>query len=106
MVKRGDVWLVHLEPTVGSENHKTRPCVVISPDEINDHQRTIIVAPMTTDSRPAPFRISARHAGKVGRILLDQIRVVDKMRLAKRVGMLSVNTMSSALDALRDMIEE
>ena len=66
MVKRGEVWLVNLDPTVGSEIQKTRPCVVISPPEMNDYLRTAIIAPMSTRSRPAPFRIAVRHGGKRG----------------------------------------
>src|SRR5271156_5559642 len=85
-VTRGDVWLAALDPTVGSEIQKTRPCVVISPPEMHDHLRTAIVAPMTTGNRLAPFRIELRHGGKDGLILLDQIRAVDKTRLVKRSG--------------------
>ena len=86
MVKRGDIWLVNLDPTIGSEIKKTRPCVVISPPEMHDHLRTVMIAPMTTGSHPAPFRIAVRHGGKSGLILLDQIRSVDKTRLVKRHG--------------------
>ena len=86
MVKRGEVWLVNLDPTVGSEIQKTRPCVVISPPEMHDYLRTAIVAPMTTGSHPAPFRIAVRQGGKEGLILLDQIRAIDKTRLVKRAG--------------------
>jgi mRNA interferase MazF len=86
VVKRGEVWLVNLDPTVGSEIQKTRPCAVISPPEIHDYLRTALIAPMTTGSHPAPFRIPVRHDGKRGLILLDQMRAVDNARLVKRAG--------------------
>ncbi|MDQ6677805.1 MAG: type II toxin-antitoxin system PemK/MazF family toxin [Acidobacteriota bacterium] len=82
---RGEIWLVNLDPTVGSEIRKTRPCVVISPAEMHDHLRTVIVAPMTTRSRAAPFRIGIMHGGLKGLILLDQMRAVDKTRLAQKL---------------------
>jgi mRNA interferase MazF len=103
MVKRGDIWLVNLDPTVGSEIQKSRPCVVISPPEMHDHLRTVIVAPMTTGSRPAPFRISITHAGKEGLILLDQIRTVDKLRLASHFGKIPPRTLKAVLGALQQM---
>ena len=103
MVKRGDIWLVNLDPTVGSEIQKSRPCVVISPAEMHDHLRTVIVAPMTTGSRPAPFRISVTHAGKEGLILLDQIRTVDKLRLASHFWKISPRTLNAVLEVLQQM---
>jgi mRNA interferase MazF len=106
VVKRGEIWLVALDPTVGSEIQKTRPCTVISPPELNDHLRTVLIAPMTTGSHPAPYRISIRHAGKNGLILLDQIRSVDKLRLVKRAGTLSRKTLLQTLDTLREIFEE
>ena len=106
MVKRGEIWLVNLDPTVGSEIQKTRPCVVISPPEMHDHLRTTIVAPMTTGNRPAPFRIAVRHGGKSGLILLDQIRAVDKTRLVKRSGGLSPAVLKSTLAALAEVFAE
>ena len=75
MVVRGEVWLINLDPTVGSEIQKTRPCVVISPPELHDHLRTVIVAPMTTKSRPAPYRVSVVFSQKKGLVLLDQIQI-------------------------------
>jgi len=102
-VKRGEIWLVNLDPTVGSEIQKTRPCVVISPPEMHDFLRTAIVAPMTTASRPAPFRIAVRHAGKDGLILLDQIRAVDKTRLTKRGGVLNPETLDLVLETLAEV---
>ena len=105
-VRRGEVWLVNLDPTVGSEIQKTRPCVVISPPEMHDYLRTAIVAPMTTGSRPAPFRIAVHHAGKDGLILLDQIRAVDKTRLWKRSGRIAPETLKAVLTALAEVFAE
>jgi mRNA interferase MazF len=106
VVKRGEVWLVNLDPTVGSEIQKTRPCVVISPPEMHDYLRTAIIAPMTTGNRPAPFRIAVRHGGKQGLILLDQIRAVDKTRLVKRTGTIAPVTLSATLAALGEIFAE
>ncbi len=106
LVVRGDVWLVNLDPTVGSEIQKTRPCVVISPPEMHDYLRTALVAPMTTGSHPAPFRITVRHGGKKGLILLDQIRAIDKTRLVKRSGRLNPLTLKATLTTLREIFEE
>ena len=103
MVARGDIWLVTLDPAVGSEIRKARPCVVVSPPEMHDHLRTVIVAPMTTKSRPAPFRIALSHGGKKGLILLDQIRSVDKVRLTRRLGALSGKTLAATLDTLQEV---
>ena len=106
MVKRGEVWLVNLDPTVGSEIQKTRPCVVISPPEMHDYLRTAIVAPMTTGSHPAPFRIPVRHGGKQGLILLDQIRAVDKVRLVKRAGAIAPATLKATLAVMGEIFTE
>lgn len=103
MVKRGEIWLVNLDPTVGSEIQKSRPCVIISPNEMHAHLRTVIVAPMTTGSRPAPFRIPVTHAGKEGLILLDQIRTVDKLRLAQHFGKLPPRTLKQLLETMQEM---
>ncbi|MDC7683351.1 type II toxin-antitoxin system PemK/MazF family toxin [Asticcacaulis sp. BYS171W] len=103
MVKRGDIWLANLDPTVGSEIQKTRPCVVISPPELHDYLRTVIVAPMTTGSRPAPFRIDLSFDGKKGLILLDQIRTLDKSRLVKRLGALPDAVLMDTLSTLQDV---
>ena len=105
-MKRGEIWLVNLDPTVGSEIQKTRPCVVISPPEMHDYLRTALVAPMTTGSHPAPFRIPVRHGGKQGLILLDQIRAVDKTRLVKRAGAITPATLSATLAALAEIFAE
>jgi len=106
VVKRGEIWLVNLDPTIGSEIRKTRPCVVVSPGEMHDHLRTVMVAPMTTGSRSAPFRIDVTHGGKKGLILLDQVRVVDKARLAKRLGAVSSKTLASVLRTLQEVFSE
>jgi mRNA interferase MazF len=105
-VTRGEIWLVNLDPTIGSEIRKTRPCVVVSPAEMHDHLRTVIVAPMTTKSRVAPFRIAVTHGGQKGLILLDQMRAVDKARLAKRLGVVSAKTLTSALSTLQEVFTE
>jgi mRNA interferase MazF len=102
-VKRGEIWLVNFDPTVGSEIKKSRPCVVLSPAELNDKLRTIMVAPMTSKGFAAPFRVPVTHAGTKGLIVLDQLRTVDKVRLAKRLGSVSASTLSKALGTLQEM---
>lgn len=102
-VERGDVWLVALGPTVGSEIQKTRPCVVISPPEMNAHLRTCLVAPMTTGSRPAPFRVPLTFQRKSGLILLDQIRSLDRQRLVKRLGAVREPLLQRVLQVLKAM---
>ena len=102
MVKRGDIWLVNLDPTIGSEIKKSRPCVVISPPELNSQLRTVMVAPMTTKGFAAPFRVPITHAGTKGLIVLDQLRTVDKSRLAKRLGATSTKTMALVLSTLQE----
>lgn len=104
MVKRGEVWLCALDPTVGSEIQKTRPCVIVSPDELNDRLRTVIVAPMTTGSRPAPFRVAVTFQGKTGLILPDQMRTVDTARLSRRLGQLDTRTLLTVLQVFRVML--
>jgi mRNA interferase MazF len=103
LVKRGEIWLVNMDPTIGREIKKLRPCVVVSPAELNDHLRTVIVAPMTSKGRAAPFRVPVTHAGTKGLILLDQVRTVDKVRLAKRLGAVSAKTLSAALATLQEV---
>ena len=103
MVKRGDIWLVNLDPTVGSEIKKSRPCVVISPPELNDHLRTVIVAPMTSKGFAAPFRIPLTHAGTKGLVVLDQLRTVDKTRLVKKMGSVSSKTLHATLTTLQEL---
>lgn len=106
MVKRGDVWLVTLDPTVGSEIQKTRPCLVVSPPEIHDHLRTVIVAPMTSGSRSAGFRIPVSFQGVDGLILLEQSRTLDKRRLIKCLGQVPNTVLTQTLRALRELYEE
>ena len=106
LVTRGDVHLVRLGPTLGSEIRKTRPCVVISPDELNQHLRTIIVAPMTTGGHAYPWRIACRFQNRSGFVALDQIRTVDSERLVKRLGRLSSGTTTEVLDTLQEMFAE
>jgi mRNA interferase MazF len=105
-ISRGDVVLVGLDPTIGREITKTRPCVVISPDELNAHLRTLIVAPMTTGGYGYPFRISCRFQGKVGYVVLDQIRTIDRERIIRVLGRLSAQTMGNALSILQEMFAE
>jgi mRNA interferase MazF len=102
VVARGEIWLAALDPTLGSEIQKTRPCVVVSPDEMNAHLRTVVVAPMTTGSHSAPFRRAISHGGKRGLILLDQIRTLDKVRLIQRSGRVSATTLSATLERLQE----
>lgn len=102
-MKRGDIWLVNLDPTVGSEIKKSRPCVVVSPPELNDHLRTVIVAPMTSKGFAAPFRVAMTHGGTKGLILLDQLRTVDKLRLVKRLGAVSAKTLGAAMNTLQEV---
>ncbi|WP_199103724.1 type II toxin-antitoxin system PemK/MazF family toxin [Aquitalea sp. ASV11] len=103
MVRRGEVWLINLDPTVGSEIRKTRPCVVVSPAEMHDYLRTVIVTPMTTGSKPAPYRIPVTFQGKQGLILLDQIRVLDKIRLVKKLGEVNSTTLAATLETLQEV---
>lgn len=103
---RGDIYLVNLDPTLGSEIHKTRPCAIISPPEIHDHLRTALIAPMTTGSRPAPFHIPVDFQGKSGLILPEQMRAVDKARLVKKVGELEAETLAKLLAVLQAMFAE
>ncbi len=102
-VRRGDIYLVDLNPTRGSEIRKTRPCVIVSPDEVNAHLRAFIVAPLTTGSHPYPFRAPCRFAGRVGHVVLDQVRTVDRERLVRRLGRLAPVTLGRALVILQEM---
>ena len=102
-INRFEVYLINLDPTVGSEIKKTRPCLVISPDEINHNVRTVIVAPMTTRGQPYPTRVRCRFKGKGGQVVLDQIRAVDRSRLVKKLGRIDGKTAAAVLDALREM---
>jgi mRNA interferase MazF len=102
-MKRFDVYLVALDPTLGSEIKKSRPCVIVSPDEMNRHIATVIMAPMTTKGRDYPTRIACRFQGKLGQIVLDQIRTVDKQRLVKRLGRVSAATGRAVLSTVAEM---
>lgn len=103
MVKRGEVYLVNLEPTVGSEVKKNRPCVIVSPDEMNKYIRTIIIAPMTTKVRSYKSRVAIDFDGKNGQVMLDQIRTIDKQRLIKKLGTLSKKEIKEVLSILQEM---
>jgi mRNA interferase MazF len=100
------VWLAVLDPAIGSEIQKTRPCLIVSPPEINDYLRTTIVAPMTTGGRSAPYRIPVKFRGRPGLIVLDQIRTVDEQRLIRRLGSVGVETLRTTLASLREMFDE
>src|SRR3954467_2555017 len=102
---RGDVYLVELDPTRGSEIRKTRPCFIVSPDELNHLLRTVIVAPMTTAGHAYPFRPACRFSGKDGRVALDQLRTVDRERLRKRLGVLSAGSQLAVFNVLMEMFE-
>ena len=104
-VARGEVWLANLDPTVGSEIQKTRPCVVVSPPEMHDYLRTVIAAPMSTGSQPAAFRIGLTFQGKSGLVLVDQVRTLDKVRLVKRRGAVHPATLQKLLITLQSMFE-
>ena len=102
-LRRGDVCLIQLDPTRGSEIRKTRPCLVVSPDELNLHLRTLIVAPMTTGGQAYPWRVACRFQKRAGFVAIDQLRTVDNERIAKRLGRISSNTLSSVLNVLQEM---
>lgn len=100
---RFDVFLVNLDPTVGSEIKKTRPCVIVSPDEMNRFIRTVIIAPLTSKGRSYPTRVACRFDKKDGQVVLDQLRTVDKTRLIKKLGRLDKDTQQGVLDGLAEM---
>jgi mRNA interferase MazF len=102
-VTRGEVFLVDLNPTRGGEIRKTRPCLIVSPDELNEHLRTFIVAPLTTGGHAYPFRVACRFGGKSGFIVVDQIRTVDRERLVRRLGRLAPATLVKTLAVLHEM---
>jgi mRNA interferase MazF len=101
--RRDEVWLVALDPAQRSEIQKTRPCLVVSPDESNEHLRTAIVAPMTTTVRPYPTRVEVKFQGKSGQVALDQIRAVDRGRLGRRLGRISPQTAGAVAQVLVEM---
>ena len=102
-VRRGDVFLVSLDPARGGEIQKTRPCVIVSPDELNSYLRTFIVAPLTTGGHPYPFRIPCRFGGRAGYVVIDHIRTIDRERLMRRLGKLSRSTLGRVLVVLKEM---
>lgn len=106
VVNRFGVYLVNLDPTVGSEIKKTRPCVIVSPDEMNRHIGTVIVAPMTTKGKNYPTRVACEFSGKFGQVVLDQIRTVDKQRLVKMIGDIDRETQKAILAILSEMFAE
>ncbi len=101
VVNRFDVYLINLDPTVGSEIQKTRPCLIISPDEMNRHIRTVIVAPMTTAGKDYPTRVLCKFKNKKGQIVLDQIRTIDKTRLIKKLGSINPETQLEVISLLQ-----
>ncbi|MBX9908347.1 MAG: type II toxin-antitoxin system PemK/MazF family toxin [Beijerinckiaceae bacterium] len=106
MVRRGDIWLATLDPTISSEIRKTRPCLVVSPPDIHDHLRTVVVAPMTSKGRPAPYRVPIRFDGKDGLILTEQVRALDRKRLVKRLGSAPPSLLAEVLEIIRETYEE
>ncbi|MDZ7720421.1 MAG: type II toxin-antitoxin system PemK/MazF family toxin [Balneolaceae bacterium] len=103
LVERFDVYLISLDPTKGSEIKKTRPCLIISPDEMNRHIRTVIIAPMTSTIKNYPSRVTTTFQKKRGQIVLDQIRTVDKQRLIKKLGTISSSAQDKTLNVLQEM---
>ena len=101
--RRGDIYLISLDPTRGSETRETRPCVVVSPDELNDHLGAFLVAPMTTGGHAYPFRVTCRFGGKAGYVVADQLRTVDRVRMVRRLGELPTGTMNQVLGVLQRM---
>jgi mRNA interferase MazF len=106
VVNRFDVFLINLDPTIGSKIKKTRPCLIISPNEINHHIATVIVAPMTTKGQPYPTRVTCQFQGQNGQIVLDQIRTIDKTRLVKLLDQISAEEQKTVLDILAEMFTE
>jgi mRNA interferase MazF len=105
-VARGDVQLVRLDPTKGSEMRKSRPCLVVSPDELNERLRTVIIAPMTTGGPAYPWRVACRFQNRDGHVALDQLRTVDTERLVRKLGRLPASSFTQVLDTLREMFAE
>ena len=105
-VLRGDVHLVHLDPTMGREIRKTRPCLIVSPDELNRHLRTAIIAPMTTGGQAYPWRVPCRFQRRSGFVALDQVRTVDTDRLIKRLGRLTPEALTAVMRGLQEMFVE
>lgn len=105
-MSRGEIHLVRLDPTAGSEIRKTRPCLIVSPDELNAHLQTVVIAPMTTSGRAYPWRIRCRFQNRSGYVVLDQLRTVERGRLVKRLGALSAASLTEVLRGLQEMFAE
>lgn len=103
VIKRFEIYFVSLDPTLGSEIRKTRPCLIVSPDDVNDHLNTVIIAPLTSTLRKYPTRINCHVDGKDGQIALDQLRAIDKVRLNKKIGKLDVATAQQVLGILKKL---
>ena len=103
VVRRFDVWLVNLDPTIGREIRKTRPALIVSPDEMNEAISTVIIAPMTTKGRDYPTRVPCAFQGKSGQVVLDQLRTVDRQRLVKQLGMIDTGTAETVLEKLAEL---
>ncbi len=103
---RGEIWIVELDPTVGREIQKTRPCLVVSPDAMNRHLDTVTIMPLISGSRAAPFRVATRFDSRNGYLLAEQLRTVDRHRLRSRQGRIDDHSLSQALAVLREMFEE
>jgi mRNA interferase MazF len=106
VIRRFEVYLINLDPTIGSEIQKTRPCLIISPDEMNNHIASVIIAPMTTKGQDYPTRVNCQLEGKSGQIVLDQIRTMDKSRLVKKLGKISGDTQCEVLAVLSEIFAE
>jgi len=105
VIHRFEVYLINLDPTIGREIEKTRPCLVVSPNEMNHSIRTVIVAPMTTKGQAYPTRVPCRFKGKTGQVVLDQIRTVDRARLIRRLGRVDGATAATVLSVLQEMFQ-
>jgi mRNA interferase MazF len=106
VIKRFEVYLINLDPTIGKEIKKTRPCLIISPDDMNKYISTVIIAPMTTKGRNYPTRIPCQFDGKDGQIVLDQIRTVDKVRIIKKLGKINTSIQKEVLITLAELFSE
>ncbi|MCB0278083.1 MAG: type II toxin-antitoxin system PemK/MazF family toxin [Calditrichaeota bacterium] len=104
MVEQYDIYLINLDPTVGAEIKKTRPCVIISPNELNSHLKTVIVVPLTSKVHNFPFRVKTKLMNKNGELVVDQIRTIDKKRLIKRIGTLSSRSISQLKSTIYEML--
>ena len=106
VISRFDIFLVNLDPTIGSEIKKTRPCLIISPDEMNRYINTVIIAPMTTKGKLYPSRVPIKFQGKSGKIVLDQIRTIDKTRLIQKLGQINKITQQKVLSTLNEIFAQ